>query len=168
MEESGFRQLLFQLIGRLSTAREHMVGVNQYLNSARKWSRKPYMVPEEMCLESVRESVQEMYVGTMVFCVALLSDPNKTIVGMESGEALLVYFRSTEIVKRYVGHSDMVRSVAVSRDGRWMMSGWWDGTMRRWDVEGGLGIGDPLVGHEGPVFSVGNERRSRSHCFWRR
>ena len=26
--------------------------------------------------------------------------------------------------------------------------------MRRWDVEGGIGIGDPFVGHEGEVWSV--------------
>ena len=62
--------------------------------------------------------------------------------------------RSAEIVKRFAGHTDSVKSVAVRRDGRWMVSESWGGTMRRWNVEDGVDIGDPLVDHEGGVWSV--------------
>ena len=35
-----------------------------------------------------------------------------------------------------------------------MVSGSVEKTVRRWDVEIGVGIGDSLVGHEGVVWSV--------------
>ena len=154
MGESDFRQLSFQLIGRLSSAREGMAGVEDYVKSVREWTERPYMMPVEGCLKSVDESVEEVYIGSQVSSVALLPDANRVIVGTRSGEVLLVDVRLAEVVKRYVGHTNVVHSVAVSRNGRWMVSGSWDGTVRRWDVEGGVGIGDPLIGHEGWVYSV--------------
>ena len=97
----------------------------------------PYMMPGEGCLRSIDESVEEMYVGGSVKSVALLSDPDRVIVGLWPGEVLLVNVRLAEVVKRYVGHSHRVTSVAVSRDGRCMVSGCEDGMVRRWKVEGG-------------------------------
>ena len=152
--EVDFRQLSFQLIGRLSTAERKMAGVKRYLNSVREWTKKPWMVPQEGCLESVDEYVEEVYVGSAVFSIALLPEWSRIIVGVKSGMVSLVDVRLAEVVKRYVGHTGPVLSVAVSRDGRWMASGSMDGTVRRWDVEGGSGIGSPLVGHEGPVRSI--------------
>ena len=35
-----------------------------------------------------------------------------------------------------------------------MVLGSWDGTVRRWNVEGGEGTGDAIIGHEEPVCSV--------------
>ena len=141
MEELDFRQLSFQLVERLATAIDHMLGVKRYLGSVTEWTRRPCSLPLEGCLRSVGESVEEVYVGSEMLSVALLPDPNKIVVGVWSGEVLLVHKRSAEIVKRYVGYPDAVASVRVSRDGRWMVSGSWNGTVRRWDVEGGVGIG---------------------------
>ena len=92
-----------------------------------------------------------------IYCmqlVALFPDPKKVVAGVWSGEVLTVDIRSVEIEKRHVGHMSKVTSVAVSGDGWWMVSGSWDGTVRRWNVEGGVDIGDPVVGHEGGVESV--------------
>lgn len=51
------------------------------------------------------------------------------------------------------GHADWVRSVAVSTDGRWIVSGSDDSTIRIWDAETGLEVSDPLE-HSGFVVSV--------------
>ncbi|KAI9460067.1 WD40-repeat-containing domain protein [Boletus coccyginus] len=51
------------------------------------------------------------------------------------------------------GHADWVRSVAVSTDGRWIVSGSDDSTIRVWDAETGLEVSDPLE-HSGFVVSV--------------
>jgi WD40 repeat protein len=42
--------------------------------------------------------------------------------------------RTGEEVRRLTGHTGAVTSVAFSPDGRWVLSGSHDGTMRRWDV----------------------------------
>ena len=52
------------------------------------------------------------------------------------------------------GHADWVWSVAFSPDGKTLVSGSNDGTVRLWDVTTQQQIGDPLNGHDGVIRSV--------------
>jgi WD40 repeat protein len=52
------------------------------------------------------------------------------------------------------GHTDAVKSVAFSPDGKTLASGSLDGTVRLWDVNTYQQIGGPLASHIGYVFSV--------------
>ena len=79
-----------------------------YLDSVRYWTKKPCLLPLKDCLRSVDESVEEVYVGSEVYCVALLPCPNRVIVGVAPGEVLLVDARLAEVVKRYAGHTRRV------------------------------------------------------------
>jgi WD40 repeat protein len=54
----------------------------------------------------------------------------------------------------WFGHSDCVDSVAYSPDGRTVVSGSWDGTIRIWDAQTGAAVGQPLKGHTDYVTSV--------------
>ena len=63
VEFFDFRELSFQLVGRLIDPSEEMKGVKRYLDSVRKWTRTPYVLPGKGCSESVRECVEEVYVG---------------------------------------------------------------------------------------------------------
>jgi WD40 repeat protein len=47
-----------------------------------------------------------------------------------------------------------VRSVSYSPDGRHIVSGSDDKTIRIWDAETGAAVGGPLEGHTGSVLSV--------------
>ncbi|KIO07708.1 hypothetical protein M404DRAFT_136031, partial [Pisolithus tinctorius Marx 270] len=53
------------------------------------------------------------------------------------------------------GHSGWVLSVGFSPDGKRIVSGSADKTLRIWDAERGVQIGGPLEGHTGGVKSVG-------------
>ena len=50
--------------------------------------------------------------------------------------------------------SGSVYSVAYSPDGRRIISGSWDDTIRIWDAETGAAVGNPLKGHTSCVTSV--------------
>ena len=52
------------------------------------------------------------------------------------------------------GHTSSVWSVAFSPDGRHIVSGSTDGTIRLWDAQTGGQVGNSLQGHTGPVYSV--------------
>jgi len=51
------------------------------------------------------------------------------------------------------GHTGVVYAVAVSPDGRWVVSGSADETLRIWDPESGACV-RTLQGHTGPVYAV--------------
>ncbi|KIO10424.1 hypothetical protein M404DRAFT_129403, partial [Pisolithus tinctorius Marx 270] len=52
------------------------------------------------------------------------------------------------------GHTSGVTSVAFSPDGKRIVSGSWDKTVRVWDAERGVQLGSPLEGHTSEVISV--------------
>ena len=52
------------------------------------------------------------------------------------------------------GHTESVRSVAFSPDGRHIVSGSDDSTIRVWDAQTGGQVGNPLQGHTSSVLSV--------------
>jgi WD40 repeat protein len=57
------------------------------------------------------------------------------------------------LLATFAGHAESVRSVAFSPDGRQVLTGSDDGTVRLWEVEGGKPLA-VLSGHNGPVLSV--------------
>jgi len=64
---------------------------------------------------------------------------------METGETLGAPF---------LGHTSYVLSVAISSDGRRIMSGSDDSTLRVWNAKTGEAIGAPLRGHTHSILSV--------------
>ena len=53
---------------------------------------------------------------------------------------------SYRLIHTLTGHTDFVRSVAFSPDGKTLASGSTDNTVRLWDVATGTELGAPLTG----------------------
>ena len=53
-----------------------------------------------------------------------------------------------------MGQEEGVTCIAYSPDGKRILSGSWDNTLRLWDVDSGEAIGSPLLGHDELVESV--------------
>lgn len=52
------------------------------------------------------------------------------------------------------GHTDIIRTVAFSHNGKYVVSGSNDRTLRLWDVSTGIQIGNPWNAHTSPVTAV--------------
>ena len=61
---------------------------------------------------------------------------------------------SEKCILRPADHDGVVASVVFSPDGRRIVSGSWDRTVRVWDAQTGLSVMDPLTGHDDYVTSV--------------
>ena len=71
------------------------------------------------------------------------------IVHAAAGDLLL----SFPPPERLVGHTDSIWAAAFSPDGRFIVSGSWDGTLKLWDAETGAEL-RTLVGHIGSVTAA--------------
>jgi hypothetical protein len=70
------------------------------------------------------------------------------------GSLLDGLLRSPHLITFLTGHTDPVRGVAFSPDGKTLASGSWDNTIRLWDVASRQALGAPLTGHSDSVTSV--------------
>jgi WD40 repeat protein len=68
--------------------------------------------------------------------------------------SLLSAVQVSQEVNRLLGHMSAVHSMAFSLDGKRIVSGSYDQTLRIWDAQTGQQIGQPFLGHTSGVSSV--------------
>ena len=94
-------------------------------------------------------------VGSAVLSIALSSDGQNIISGLDNGTICVWNATTGEMVKGpFTGHIDSVRSVDISPDGQWVVSGSDDQTICVWNAITGELATSPFTGHIGPVNSV--------------
>ncbi|HSQ68442.1 MAG TPA: TIR domain-containing protein, partial [Steroidobacteraceae bacterium] len=74
--------------------------------------------------------------------------------GPASEAALLDGIVGTRRLEWIIDAQEGISSVDFSPDGKRIVSGGWDGTVRLWDVDSAAAIGTPFQGHSGSVESV--------------
>ncbi|RXW12284.1 hypothetical protein EST38_g13570 [Candolleomyces aberdarensis] len=91
------------------------------------------------------------YIGThLVELLKSGSDEDRRVVeGFQQQ-----YTRDINCLSELQGHTNTVRAVAISPDGKRIVSGSWDNTIRIWDMEKGAQVGEPLLGHGEAIYSV--------------
>ncbi len=60
---------------------------------------------------------------------------------------------SKEVVREFVGHSELVSAIQLTQDGKKLLSASWDGSIRLWDMATGL-IDRKFIDHQGGVYAV--------------
>jgi WD40 repeat protein len=67
--------------------------------------------------------------------VALSTDGSRALVGTWGGDLLYWDLDAGKELRRYKGHSSIIKSVALSPDGSHALTGGWDKTVRFWELE---------------------------------
>ncbi|KAG8861292.1 hypothetical protein FRB91_009203 [Serendipita sp. 411] len=104
----------------------------------------------------VSESVPHIYLSTIPFAArkSYIRQEVKDLF-LETISVLSGYSENwPEPPQEWQGHMGSVCSIAFSSDGRRIVSGSFDTTIRLWDTETGQPLGEPLRGHTGGVLSV--------------
>ena len=83
---------------------------------------------------------------------SLLNIANKLLSKKDIGK-LIESFKFKPFIKREKGHSSSISSVAISPDGKTIVSGSWDKTIKIWDMQSGECL-NTLEGHSSYVESV--------------
>lgn len=102
--------------------------------------------------ELVREFDRTNGKSVGVGAVSFSRSGDRAVAGMDSGVVGLWDARSGKLLWT-VQHGDRVRSVAMSPNGRLVISASNDETARFWNADDGLPVGQPLL-HRGQVFVV--------------
>ncbi|TGO07686.1 hypothetical protein BTUL_0253g00020 [Botrytis tulipae] len=119
-----------------------------FINDAKRFALYSRSVIEQTPLQS--------------YCSALVFAPEKSIVRTTFEKCIPPWIQKKPIVEPYwnamlqtlEGHTSTVTSVAFSPDGKQIVSGSYDNTIRLWDTTTGLQIQPTLEGHTGSVYSV--------------
>ncbi|CDF36606.1 WD40-repeat containing protein [Chondrus crispus] len=105
---------------------------------------------------------------TSATCATFCERKGYVVVGYEDGTLRVWSTSERKVLRSFRGRRSKVHCVAMSRDGRRVVSGSGDMSVRVWDVETGEQVGEVLVGHTDVVLSVamsGDGRRVVSGSF---
>lgn len=69
-----------------------------------------------------------------------ISHDGRTLVTIFGNQVVTLDSNTGQILQRYEGHTQQVISVVFSPDGNQILTGSWDGTVRRWDTKTGKEI----------------------------
>ena len=71
-----------------------------------------------------------------IFSAAMSPNGERIVLGGGLGKVVIMNAESGKVLKKIEGHELAVMSVAISADGKWIVSGSGDKTFRVWTIDG--------------------------------
>ena len=144
-------------LGHVDMERGDSLGSHKYFNSALLMSGHDETNTALMAIESIQDTVMEHQESYMehtrpVDAVCLFPD-NKYILSSAGSRILLQETTTGKCLREYTGHRLAVSALAFSPNGRFIVSGSKDDTIRVWEVASARCV-MTLAGHEKSVLSV--------------
>ncbi|KAI0044175.1 WD40 repeat-like protein [Auriscalpium vulgare] len=121
---------------------------HEYADTGRRSLNITALIGAIVCLRSRPPASKKVTKARLLELVSVLADvPENSKIRRDFMEV----FRETQT---FCGHQDEVNSVCFSADGKRVVSGSDDGTIRVWDARTGQMVGGPFIGHTRAVRSV--------------
>ncbi len=121
--------------------------LTRYSHELRQWERfnQPAYFAQQIQVHTVQTSLIDLANSAAEYLTVVAAD------SLQLNWAATRY--DVALTRTLKGHGDLVRSVAITSDGRWAVSASSDRTVRVWNLERGENV-LVLIGHEGWVRSV--------------
>ena len=147
--------LTFYVFGRLSKKERQEPYISEYLKSVTEHFPSPWLCPLAKCVgpEDNRERSQ-WNIGNCVRDLAVSWSRDRVVIAADKGIHVWSLSRQEELFRIPIDQKAIVRSVALSRDTKVIVSGHGDGTVRRWKAHTGESIGKAMSGHTKKVRCV--------------
>jgi WD40 repeat protein len=105
------------------------------------------LVSKSMLATQIPNEMNGYYEHALLLAVQAFIEKNN----VTSRSNLLRVLQSHQCKKNLYGHSDHIAKIAFSTDGKTLVSGSLDDTIKLWDIETGKALGKPLIGHSGSI-----------------
>ncbi len=147
------RECGFQLFRHLCQLKDSSALINIYLKSIENWTEKPWLRPYHM--DDAGSDDLEVMQTFVKGCETVAWTPHEKKIIYTSYEDIIVFnVGRCEEEFRFKGHENIVSSLSCAANGRTMVSGSRDNTVRLWDLETRTQIGETLTGHTDSVTSI--------------
>ena len=151
---SGRRKFVgFYVFGHLSKQEREELYVSEYLKSVTEHFPSPWLYPLTKCVgpEDNRES-SRWNIGSELLGLAVSWSKGRVVVASSEGIHVWSLSRQEELSTISLDACPYVKCVALSEDAKIIVSGHYDGTVRRWNVQNGESIGKSMSRHREQYF----------------
>lgn len=112
-------------------------------------------IPGSERQKSTSETVSEVvFDGRQATAAFVSNDRSCLCIGYEDGDVIVWSVMKKKVSQSFEGLSSEISDVFMSVDGKWAVSGPYDGTVRVWDANTGSQLGETMIGHTNYVRSV--------------
>ena len=101
--------------------------------------------------DAFEENTKGEWVTATAFCP---NNPVELVVATLTGSVFLWDIITGQLIRTFQGHTDSVTALAFYQNGRLLVSGSWDGTIRIWDLQSGQEILPKLLTDQQRVNSI--------------
>ena len=101
--------------------------------------------------DAFEENMKGEWVTATAFCP---NNPVELVVATLTGSVFLWDIITGQLIRTFQGHTDSVTALAFYQNGRQLVSGSWDGTIRIWDLQSGQEILPKLLTDQQRVNSI--------------
>ena len=141
----------FNVFGNLSKRERLSKNVSMYLNSVTEHFPSPWLYPMTKCVgpEDSREQ-SRWNIQWRIKNLSVSWSSDRVIIVSDSG----IHVWSLTLQEELFLIPTWAYCASISEDGKLIVSGHEDGTVRRWNAISGEAVGMPMSGHTQPVCSV--------------
>lgn len=148
------RELHFQLYARLIGQSSEYEIVNKYLSSLTTIKSICLLPLSSYWPHPNKSNYVALYHHSAIQSVCFLNTNDSIVFGDLSGNINIYSLDQAKIIRTFMGHTNLISSLSASEDGRWLVSGSWDHTVRIWETTTPSTSVKVLKGHTSSVKGV--------------